>query len=79
MRVDTWQVYKGRRFRRLYWEAQWPIGKGKAQHKKFSITKYGEDGAYLRACTARKTALKTLSSQTFSPFEARTQRHGQAA
>ena len=77
-RVDTWEMYKGRRFRRLYWEAQWPIGHGKAQHKKFSITKYGEDGAYRRARTARKTALKALSTQTFSPFETGTRRRGQA-
>ena len=77
-RVDTWQMYRGRRFRRLYWEAQWPIGNGKAQHKKFSITKYGEDGAYLRAHTARKTALKALSTHTFSPFETWTRRRRQA-
>ena len=68
-RVDTWEIYKGRRFRRLYWDAQWPIGHRKAQHKKFSITKYGEEDAYLRAFTARATALKVLSTQTFSPFE----------
>ena len=77
-RVDTWEIYRGRRFRRLYWEAQWPIGNGKAQHKKFSITKYGEDGAYLRAFTARETAFKALSTQTFSPFETRIRRRGQA-
>ena len=39
-RVDTWAMYRGRRFRRLFWDAQWPIGNGKAQHKKFSITKW---------------------------------------
>ena len=39
-RVDTWELYKGLRFRRLYWDAQWPIGHRRAQHKKFSITKY---------------------------------------
>ena len=77
-RVDTWQIYKGRPFRRLYWDAQWPIGHGKAQHKKFSITKYGEDGAYLRAFTARDTALKALSTHTFSPFKTRNRRRGQA-
>ena len=78
MRVDTWQVQNGRRARRLYWEAQWPIGNGKAQHKKFSVTKYGEEEAYLRAFTARATALKALSTQTFSPFETRIRRRGQA-
>ena len=77
-RVDTWEMYKGRRFRRLYWDAQWPIGHRKAQHKKFSITKYGEEEAYLRAFTARATALKALSAQTFSPYETRIRRRGQA-
>ena len=77
-RVDTWEMYKGRRFRRLYWDAQWPIGHGKAKHKKFSITKYGEEEAYLRAFTARATALKALSTQTFSPYETRIRRRGQA-
>ncbi|MBC7838350.1 MAG: AP2 domain-containing protein [Nitrospiraceae bacterium] len=77
-RVDTWQMYRGRRFRRLYWEAQWPIGNGKAQHKKFSIPKYGEEGAHRRARTARNTALKALSTHTFSPFETRTRRRDQA-
>ena len=76
-RVDTWAIYRGRRFCRHYWDAQWPIGNGKAQHKKFSITKYGEEGAYLRACTARKTGLKALSTQTFSPFETWARRRGQ--
>ena len=78
-RVDTWEMYKGRRFRRLYWDAQWPIGNRKAQHKKFSITKYGEEEAYLRAFTVRATALKALSTHTFSPFETGTRRRGQAS
>lgn len=77
-RMDTWEMYKGLRFRRLYWDAQWPISHRKAQHKKFSITKYGEEEAYLRAFTARATALKALSRQTFSPFETGTKRRGQA-
>ena len=78
MRVDKWEVQNGRRSRRLYWEAQWPIGHRKAQHKKFSITKYGEADAYLRAFTARATALKTFATQTFSPFETWTRRPRQA-
>ena len=68
-RVDRWELVRGRRQRRLFWEAQWPIGEGRSQHKKFSITKYGEEGAYQRALTARETALQALTAQTFSPFE----------
>ncbi len=70
-RVDRWELVRGRRHRRLYWEAQWPVGSGRSQHKKFSIRKYGEQGAFQKALAARETALRALSSETFSPFEAR--------
>jgi hypothetical protein len=70
MRVDKWQVQNGRRSRRLYWEAQWPIGNGKAQHKKFSISKYGEEGAKRKALAARRAALKALATQTFPSLKA---------
>ena len=70
MRVDKWQVHNGRRARRLYWEAQWPIGNGKARHKKFSITKYGEEGAKRKALAARRAALKALATQTFPSLKA---------
>ena len=70
MRVDKWQVHNGRRARRLYWEAQWPIGNGKARHKKFFITKYGEEGAKRKALAARRAALKALATQTFPSLKA---------
>jgi len=70
MRVDTWQVHNGRRSRRLHWEAQWPIGNGKARHQKFSITKYGEEGAKRKALAARRAALKALATQTFPSVKA---------
>lgn len=65
-RVDRWDLVNGRRIRKLLWEAQWPIGNGKSQHKKFSITKYGERGAYLRALKARRQALNALAQEPFS-------------
>jgi hypothetical protein len=70
MRVDRWKVCKGRPQHKLFWEAQWPIGNGRAQHKMFSILKYGEDGAFQKALTAREAALQALSNQTFSPVAA---------
>ena len=70
MRVDKWQVHNGRRSRRLYWEAQWPIGNGKSRHKKFAITKYGEEGAKRKALAARRAALKALATQTFPSLKA---------
>lgn len=62
VRVDVWETRRGRRLRRLYWDAQWPTGIGNAQHKKFSVKRYGERGAYLRALAARRAALRTLTS-----------------
>jgi len=70
-RVDKWERFRERRQRRLYWEAQWPIGQGRSQHKKFSILKYVEEGAFQMALATRETALQALSSETFSPFDAR--------
>lgn len=77
-RVDRVELIKGRPVRRLYWEAQWPIGHGRAKHKKFSIL-YGETGAYEMALAARETALQALSDQTFSPFCPRRSRDHHAA
>ncbi len=70
-RSDRWENYKGRRVRRLNWEAQWPIEYCRSRHKKFSILKYGEEGAYRRALKARKIGLKAIALQTFSPFGSR--------
>ena len=70
MRVDNWDVQNGRRARRLYWEAQWPIGNGKARHKKFAITKYGEEGAKRKALAARRAGLKAIATQTFPSVKA---------
>lgn len=55
--------------RHAFWLAQWPIGRGRAQMKKFSIRKYGEEGAFLRALVARQAALEALAHQTFPSSE----------
>ncbi len=55
---------RGRRYRRRYWLAQWPIETGKARQKKFSIRIYGERGARQRALRARRQALKALDNKT---------------
>ncbi len=68
-RVDRWELVRGHRVHRLHWEAQWPIGNGKSQHKKFSIPKYGEEAAYEQALAAREQALRALSSQIFAPYQ----------
>lgn len=75
-RVDGWDLSRGRRMRRLYWEVQWPIENGRSRHRKFSILKYGEEGAYQLALAARETALEALASQTFSPYDTLSGRSG---
>lgn len=57
-RIDTWENSRGRRYRRRYWLAQWPAGKGKAMMKKFSIKRYGERKAFQQAVRARRKALQ---------------------
>jgi len=66
-KIDTWEYSRGRRYRRRYWLAQWPIGNGKAHMKKFSITRYGEQGARQRALRARQDALKRLAKTSLHP------------
>jgi len=60
-RIDTVEASRGRRYRRRYWQAQWPIGNGKAKKIKFSIQIYGEQGARQRALRVRQEALKRLA------------------
>ncbi len=78
-RVDRWELNQGRRVRRLCWEVQWPVGNGRSRHRKFSILKYGEEGAFEKALAAREMALQGLASQTFAPYEAAQSRHAQMA
>ena len=54
--------------RRSFWLAQWPIGGGKAKKRKFSIKRYGERGAYLRALRTRRAALSTLRQEAYRRF-----------
>lgn len=51
--------------RHLFWLAQWPIGGGRAKQRKFSIKRYGERGAYLRAIRARRAALRDLREKSY--------------
>ena len=59
-RIDALEKHRGRVFHRRYWLAQWPTERGRAQIKKFSLTRYGERGAFQRAVRARRQAIKTL-------------------
>ncbi|MFO0702182.1 MAG: hypothetical protein U0236_23490 [Nitrospira sp.] len=68
-RIDTWEWSRGRRFRRRYWDAQWPDRTGRAVHKKFSIRKYGERRAFRLAVLARRNGLCTLSTAPFRTME----------
>lgn len=59
-RIDAMETDRGRPRRRQYWLAQWPIGSGKAKQRRFSVTRYGEQGAFQRAVQARREALRAL-------------------
>ncbi|MGC3975896.1 MAG: AP2/ERF family transcription factor [Nitrospira sp.] len=48
-----------------YWVARWP-GEGKTiRQRRFSVTKYGEWGAYLKAVQAREHGLATMDDEPF--------------
>lgn len=51
---------------RWFWVASWPLPDGRRKRVKFSVKKYGEEGAFKAALKARKDALKHLDGQ-FDP------------
>ena len=51
---------------RWFWVASWPLPDGKRKRVKFSVKKYGEEGAFQRALAARRTAIEKLNG-SFDP------------
>ncbi len=51
---------------RWFWVASWPLPNGKRKRVKFSVKKYGDEGAFKMALKARKDALKQLEG-SFDP------------
>jgi hypothetical protein len=45
---------------RWFWVASWPLPDGRRKRVKFSVKKYGEDGAFQMAMDARASALGKL-------------------
>ncbi|MCB1960657.1 MAG: AP2 domain-containing protein [Rhodocyclaceae bacterium] len=45
---------------RWFWVASWPLPDGRRKRVKFSVNKYGEDGAFQLALDAREEALEKL-------------------
>ena len=45
---------------RWFWVASWPLPDGRRKRVKFSVKKYGEDGAFQRALEAREEALRNV-------------------
>lgn len=52
-----------------YWEAIWPTTRGDSEVARFSVNRYGEAGAFKRACAARSRGLKFVEG-VFWPCEA---------
>lgn len=51
---------------RWFWVASWPMPGGKRKRVKFSVKKYGEEGAFKMALKARKSAMKAVDG-SFDP------------
>jgi len=52
-----------------YWEAIWPTTPGKSEIARFSVNKFGERGAFNRACAARINGFKRIEG-LYWPCEA---------
>jgi hypothetical protein len=57
---------KPTRERRWFWVASWVLPDGRAKRVKFSVNKYGEEGAFRRAVKMRRAALKQMEG-SFDP------------
>jgi hypothetical protein len=51
-----------------YWEAIWPTTPGNSQTLRFSVNRFGEAGAFNRACAARARGFKEIEG-VFWPCE----------
>ena len=51
---------------RWFWVASWPLPDGRRKRVKFSVKKYGEEGAFNMALKARKDAVKDMDG-AFDP------------
>jgi hypothetical protein len=57
---------KPARERRWFWVASWVLPDGRAKRVKFSVNKYGEEGAFKMAVKARRTAIRQMEGD-FNP------------
>lgn len=44
-----------------YWEAIWPTTPGQHETIRYSVRKFGEEGAFKKACAARRRGIKNVS------------------
>lgn len=49
-----------------YWEAIWPTALGESETVRFSVNKFGEKGAFERACAARNRGFKKVEGVIWS-------------
>ena len=66
-RLSRVQRKSGRIWKADCWVAVWPIEGKRSQQKKFSVKKYGEQGAFVLAAKARRAALKRLQGTLGGP------------
>lgn len=59
--------------RRCFWVASWTLPDGRAKRVKFSVRKYGEDGAFQLAVAARRKAIEQMNGN-FDPGQTRRKR-----
>ena len=52
--------------KRWFWVASWVLSDGRAKRIKFSVKKYGEEGAFKKAVKARRSAIREMAGN-FDP------------
>lgn len=60
--------------KRWFWVASWVLPDGRAKRIKFSVKKYGEEGAFKMAVRARRSAIKQMDGN-FDPGATRRKLH----
>lgn len=59
--VSSYRLKDGRKRHTWYWEAIWPTTPGQHETLRFSVNKFGEQGAFRKALAARRRGMEKVS------------------
>lgn len=56
----AYRLVSGAKRQAVYWEAIWPTQPGENERKRFSVSQFGDRGAFALACAARREGLRRV-------------------